>query len=124
MLASLLNDKIKEKGLSNRAAAREVGIAHTTLQRFLAGQPFDMDTVLKICSYLGIAPDAALNSLPSKTEPINDLIMVLQSEPELAEAFMKAVNEFKSNRLSKEDLLDIIEFATYKIQSGKNKTSK
>ncbi len=36
MLASLLNDKIKEKGLSNRAAAREVGIAHTTLQRFLA----------------------------------------------------------------------------------------
>jgi transcriptional regulator with XRE-family HTH domain len=124
MLTNLLNDKIKEKGLSNRAAAREVGIAHTTLQRFLAGQPFDMDTVLKISKYLDIAPDAALNSLPEKTEPINDLVMVLQSEPELAEAFMLAVKELKANRLSKEDLMDIIEFATYKIQSGKNKTSK
>jgi plasmid maintenance system antidote protein VapI len=124
MLANLLNDKIKEKGLSNRAAAREIGVAHTTIQRFLAGQPFDMDTVLKICSFLGIAPDAALNSLPETTEPINDLVMVLQSEPELAEAFMNAVKELKANRLSKEDLLDIVEFATYKIQSGKNKPAK
>ncbi len=83
-----------------------------------------MDTVLKILFIPWNSSRCSINSLPSKTEPINDLIMVLQREPELAEAFMKAVNEFKSNRLSKEDLLDIIEFATYKIQSGKNKTSK
>lgn len=117
MLAGLLESKIKELGLSNRGAAREIGIAHTTLQRFLAGQAFDMDTILKICDYLGVSPDKALNSLPSKIQPLNDLEMFLESEPEIANAFYMAIGGLKENRLSKVDVKEIVEFATFKIQS-------
>ncbi len=121
MLPSLLASKIKERSLSNRGAAKEIGIAHTTLQRFLAGHAFDMDTVLKICQYLEISPDAALNSLPKKSQPLNDLVMILDSEPELANAFFDAIGEMKKNRLSKEDVLDIVEYVIFKIQSKKRR---
>lgn len=121
MLVNLLNEKIKENGLSNRAAAREIGVAHTTVQRFLAGNAFDMDTVLKICSYLQVSPDVALNSLPEKSETRNDLVMFFESEPELAKAFTSAIEELKSNHLSKDDVEDIIEYVTFKIQSKRRK---
>lgn len=117
MLPSLLQNKIKSLGLSNRAAAREIGVAHTTLQRFLDGMAFDMDTVLKICKYLEVSPDVALNSLPEKSQPMNDLVMVLESEPELAKAFYSAISELKEKRLTKEDVIDIVEYVTFKIQT-------
>jgi DNA-binding Xre family transcriptional regulator len=121
MLPNLLASKIKERNLSNRSAAREIGIAHTTLQRFLAGRAFDMDTVLKICQYLEISPDAALKSIPENSQPLNDLGMFLESEPELANAFFAAISELKEKRLSKEDVLDIVEYVTFKIQKSGRK---
>jgi DNA-binding Xre family transcriptional regulator len=119
MLIEILTHKIQEKQLSLRGAAREIGIAHTTLQRFLAGKPYEMDTVLRICKFLDIAPETALNSLPNNSDRYNDLLLILQSEPYIAHALLTSIDDFHANRLTKEDLLEIIEFVAFKIQSRK-----
>lgn len=119
MLVNVVTQKIREKSLSVRGAAREIGIAHTTLQRFLAGKPYDMDTVLKICKFLDIAPEAALNSLPNTTDRYNDLVIILESEPYIAHVLLTSIEDYRSNRLTKEDLLQIMEFIAFKIQSRK-----
>lgn len=119
MLINILTHKIQEEHISMREAARQIGIAHTTLQRFLAGKPYDMDTVLNICKFLDIAPEAALNSLTNNTDRYNDLVIVLQSEPYIAHVLLTSIEDYRANRLTKEDLLQIMEFVAFKIQSRK-----
>jgi DNA-binding Xre family transcriptional regulator len=87
---SLIEEKVAlEYGGSVRAAARDIAIAHTTLFRVRDGQSYDLDTLIKVCEWLGVNPcevlDEKVIGRPGKVAM--SFSIALSKYPALTEAF-------------------------------------
>lgn len=56
LLAEDLVDEMKSQGLSTRDVAQEVGISHSTVSRVTRGLPCHVDSLAKLCGWLGMDP--------------------------------------------------------------------
>ena len=117
MLPKLVSERMKDLGLSNRAAAKKIGIAHTTLERFQDGRDIDLETLIKICGFFEIPLSTAVNSLQEENSLAGDVAVLIESQPGLADRFKEAIANFKSNGLSAADLVEIIEFIIFKLRT-------
>ena len=55
-LRKLVADRIRDRGLSVKAAAKEAGVDHTIIYAFLRGSTsVRTDTASKLCAWLGVA---------------------------------------------------------------------
>lgn len=61
MLDFVLQRAMQERNLSAREAARQAGVAHTTIIRILQHENVDLGTLKKICAWLEIDPMYAVN---------------------------------------------------------------
>lgn len=113
--STLVRQAIEKRGLSIRAAAREIGVAHTTLNRVIDGQDIDVGTIVKVCDWLGVPVSTALNTFSSKETLPEKLAVLIEAEPKLKEVFEQAMGDLENGSLSTNDLSDIVSYAAYKI---------
>ncbi len=60
MLKEFLRDTMRQRNLSGRETARQIGVSHTTIRRMLIDEPIDLDTAAKVTSWLGVSLAAVL----------------------------------------------------------------
>jgi transcriptional regulator with XRE-family HTH domain len=116
ILAKLINDEMEKKHLSYRAAAREAGTAHTTLIRVARGGPADVDTLLKLCAWLKINPSDVIDGMgDDQNALVKNLSALIERQPRLAAVFTNLLGEFLNGGMTQEEVLDVINYASYKM---------
>ena len=106
------------KGISLRQAAREVGISHTAITRAAEGVQIDLETVVRICNWLGVSPNDVLGTMGVNDQVmISQVVALIQSEPKLAQLFTDAFKDVEADKLSLDDLRDILNYATYRLKN-------
>jgi transcriptional regulator with XRE-family HTH domain len=118
-IARLLEERMKERGLSLRKAGREIGLAHTTLVRILRGEPYDVSSGEKIADWLGV-PLSTLLDTRGASEDTDTLAAkiaaVLETEPRLARVFGDAMERVLNGEMSNEAFRDLAAYAAFKLQ--------
>ena len=94
-LAALVRTKRGKKGLRQVAAEIE-GVSPSTLSRVENGKTPDMDTFLKLCDWLEIAPNVLIKSTqeaesPPKLSELGMIEMQLRASKELDPTMAKAL---------------------------------
>jgi len=113
MIVSILENRISEKQLSIRAAAREIGIAHTTLNRILDGGNIDLDTIYKISDWVGIKPSELLGFNTG-----DDVSLLVSSIPGLTEILSEAAEKVNSGEIDISALADITAYARFRVREN------
>jgi len=120
MLARLLDEELKKKNLSARAASREIGVAHTTIIRILEGQPSDVETLRKIADWMGVQPSTMLDGWGAKEgKSMLMLKALLEQDPRLMKIFEDAADDVLAGRLPAEDLQEILRYAAFRLEKRK-----
>ena len=118
MLKELLESEIRNRGLNIRIASEQIGVSHTTVLRTLRGEPLDMPTLVKFCSWLGVEPTLAMVGL-DESNAVSTFDTITQVVPGLLEILEKATEDFKKGDLSPEDLEEIASFIAFKLNARK-----
>ena len=123
MLKILLDKKIKNEGMSVRSAAREIGVSHTTITRLLDGYEIDLPTLKAVCTWLGVSPASALNSLADTSDEFAaKLALAIEAKPQLQSVFEEAIDKVIEGKIPVEVLNDLIAYASFRLsqyQEGK-----
>ena len=131
-ISTILKEAQKERGISVRQMADEIGVANTTIHRAMEGVQFpDVETFIKVANWLGVSPASLINAEVEELVPdamAARLAVVLQQEPRLAEVFAEAVERVVEGEMDQDTLRDLAAYAAYRLnlksggQSvGKNK---
>lgn len=115
MIKMLLKEELRKKGLSARAAAQEIGVAHTTVIRLLDGMPVDLETLRKVCSWLNVDVATILNT-PDANEKslVEKFACILQKNPGLRGLFDEYYDKMEHNEVSLVDLEEIMAFMIFR----------
>lgn len=117
MIETYLKDEIRNRGISIRTAAREMGVAHTTIRRALQGNDVDLSTVTAISKWLKVD---VVNLLSVSSNPTirNQLCLSLERNPWLFAIFSELAND--SDLLIERDLEDLLEYARFILTKRKS----
>ncbi len=117
ILSRVLRETIERRKLSVRQAAKEMGIAHTTLNRVLATGECEYATVLKIAKWTGVPTSTLINAPVAKDEEelTYQLNEVLSHEPRLKAVFAEAVRRLNNGEMSEEALRELVAYMAYRI---------
>ena len=119
LLGKLIQDKITEQGISKRAAGRETGTSYTTIDRVLIGEPIDVETLIKLCTWLDVAPSYIMDSfLPGDKTTNEKLAALIDRKPELKPIFDQVVKRILEGTLSDGALDEIVRYAAYRVGAG------
>jgi hypothetical protein len=119
MLKDILNDAIVHRHLSVRAAAREIGVSHTTINRVLDGDAVDLDTLVAISNWLGMRPAAILGM------EIGDVNAILDAMPALRSVLEDAAALVQRGEAPVGLLEDIASYIKYKVSEvGKREAER
>ena len=119
LLGKLIQDKITEQGISKRAAGRETGTSYTTIDRVLIGEPIDVETLIKLCTWLNVAPSYIMDSfLPGDKTTNEKLAALIDRKPELKPIFDQVVKRILEGTLSDGALDEIVRYAAYRVGAG------
>ncbi|MBN2500248.1 MAG: helix-turn-helix transcriptional regulator [Anaerolineales bacterium] len=122
MLAQLVEDKLKETGLSLRKAADKIGIAHTTLSRAIQGYTVDVDTLIAICNWLEVSPSSVLNAEGITEDALAAKIaLVVQSYPQVKEIFETALDRLEAGEVDQQAINELVSFAAFRLGVERDK---
>jgi transcriptional regulator with XRE-family HTH domain len=113
MLSTLLDNEMKEKRLSSRDVARMTGLSHTTILRFLKGDQPDLKSAMAICNALGIDPNMALGL--GNDDLAATIAAIIEKHPALGKMFQSLIENFKSGKLSEEEVTEVLSYAAYRL---------
>lgn len=113
ILPSLLRDKIKSMNISEREASRRSGVSPTTIGRILKGESVDVDTLVKVCNWLGVSPSIVLDAYrPDNLEA--RIAAILQARPDLANVFQGVMDRIESDKIPSSVMDDVIAYINYR----------
>jgi len=117
MLPRVVQDEMDRRRLGLRPAAKEMGIAHTTLLRVLNSEPVDLDTLLKVSEWAGMSLSNMLGIEETDDEKaiLATMTAVVDADPELRGIFLEAHKALLNGEIKIEDLRDIANYAAYKL---------
>jgi transcriptional regulator with XRE-family HTH domain len=122
LLRTLLDDRIKQDGISIREAARQIGIGHSTVIRILGGEAADIDTLVAICKWLGISLSEVLNSeLSGDTQLASEIATVIRANPQLEPVFREAMDRLKDGSIDPATIADLVAYTNYRLQIAQGK---
>lgn len=101
MLQELVKQALHDRRKSIRRAASEIGIAHTTLNRIIDGQPYDLDTAQKICDWLRVdlATILSITVVNRPAEFIDRLTICMDFSPSFRNALEVLVSNFQNGKI-------------------------
>jgi len=126
MFPRVVQDEMDRRGLGLRPAAKEMGIAHTTLLRVLNSEPVDLNTLLKVSEWTGMSMTIMLGMEETDDEKaiMATMTAIVEAEPELRQVFLNARQALADGEIEISDLRDIANYAAYKLsvkQKGRAK---
>jgi hypothetical protein len=96
------------------AAAREIGIAHTTLARAIQGDDIFLATAQKIADWMGVTPTSIIDAEGvGKDALAAQIAAVLETEPKLAEVFGDAMQRVLDGRMDLSTFKELAAYAAY-----------
>jgi hypothetical protein len=113
MIDQILQGEIRKRGMSVRQAAREIGIAHTTLQRVMDGKHADLVSYSKISSWVGVELPTLLE-LKQQGDVSTQIQSLLEKNPRLLAEFQERIRDGVS--ISPNVLEDIVEYIVFKLR--------
>ena len=115
-LIQLIEDRMQKNRYSIREVSRQVGVAHTTIIRVLGKETVDVDTLIKLCKWLGVSPAIALDGMIKTDRTLADQIAtVLEAYPGLKEVFTEAMERLNRGEISPDTMADLIAYANYRL---------
>ncbi len=125
LFIKLIQSRIKGKDLSIREAARQIGIAHTTLIRCLDGLSVDLDTLFSICDWLGVSPSTAINTFQKNSDATNEKItLLIQFFPDLMEPLENILHMIEAEQVQPSIFEDILTYIEFRLMQYKRITEK
>jgi transcriptional regulator with XRE-family HTH domain len=115
MLAQILQDEIKQRGISSREAGRQCGVAHTTIMRIIEGKNVDLATVKAVGKWLNIDVANLLNTDGKATNVAPTIAAFLDKNPKLKTAFMNAIAHLQNGEIKNTDIEDILAYVAFRI---------
>ena len=115
MISQLVQERITRERLSYRQAAKEIGIAHTTLMRIIEGRQIDLPTSQKLAQWLGVSITSLLPTIQNQQGGLDLFNILLQMNPNLRETLEEYLFKMPYKPLTIEDLNDILEFIIFKL---------
>ena len=114
MLLTLLQKAMKDRRLTVRQTAAQIGVSHTTITRLLQGSSYDLDTGVSVCNWLGVPPAQVLGL--SGSDPLEQaLSSILVANPALRRAFEKVLDPIENNVLDVAVLEDILQYIAFRL---------
>jgi len=115
-LSEIIEDKLKKDGISIREASRQVGVSATTISRIMNKESIDVETLVRVCEWLNVSPSDIIDSELNDERAMGSRIAaILQTNPEISEVFVEALNRLEQGRLDLDTMRDIVSYATWKI---------
>jgi transcriptional regulator with XRE-family HTH domain len=90
-LGNLLQQKRGSMGI--RAAAGEIGISPATLSRIENGRVPDLDTLRKVCRWLGVDPAEYLGASETRQASVSGLQVVFKKDRAVSQNTSKALGK-------------------------------
>lgn len=112
MIGQILQNEISKRGISVRRAAKEIGVAHTTIQRVIKGDEVDLRTISAIGHWLHVGTAELLNISENQTVK-NQVSYLVERNPHLVALLSELIKN--DGLLRDEDLAEILEYANFKI---------
>jgi DNA-binding Xre family transcriptional regulator len=117
MLARIVENQMQENHFSLRDAAIQIGISHTTLDRFLKEGNVDLDTLVKICNWLGVRVSTALDAYQNGEEAlVPKLNLLLESDHSLAYALNDGVKYIEGAYIPPDVMMDILLYIGFRMR--------
>jgi transcriptional regulator with XRE-family HTH domain len=118
MLDILLQNAMRDQGLSSHKAAEQIGVSHTTILRALRGEAVDVATIIKIANFLKVRPSELLNSMSTEVSVPDQLAVLLSHSRELEDQLKDAAVRIREGQLDPDVLRDIVSYALYKLKAA------
>ena len=116
VLQKIFDERIRKLGISEREAARQINVSPTTISRIRKGEALDIDTLIAVCAWLGVAPSAVLDAyLPEADGLAPKIAAVVEANPALSTVFEEAMDRLLRNEISMEAVEDLIRYAAYRL---------
>ena len=118
MLRVLLEGELNRRHLSVRAAAEQVGVAHTTLHRVINDEPIDLDTMVKLCNWLGVRPSTILDAQSDSSDVSIPSIVasLIETDSRLATIFSDLADDLKEGTVDPDDVKDVAYYIAYRLK--------
>lgn len=123
-LEEILKERMEMEGLSLRSAAEKIGTSHSTVARAVNGETLDVDSMKKICDWLGVTIDDVLDVKEEQEDIYRQIAAVISIEPEFERVFQEIFDGIENGSLSKEVLREVAAFASYRVALGKKEEVK
>ena len=112
----LLKEAVAKREISVRQAAKEIGVAHTTLGRIIEGDAFDTSTAEKIANWLHVTPSSLLDARGVGDDALAAQIsLLLQTEPGLKEIFQEAIQRVLDGNMSPDTFRELAQYTAYRL---------
>ena len=113
----LIREKMARNTLSMRGASLQIGVSHTTMQRTLNGEPYDVPTAEKIAKWLHVPVSTLLDLSGDGQDALaKQIAVILVQEPKLAEIFAEAVGRVIKGKMSLETFRALASYAAFQLQ--------
>lgn len=123
-LKGLLKLKMERKNLSLRQAGNLAGVAHTTIDRVLKGETVDLETVKKICDWIGIPVSSVVDIGDEKAPMVDEVASLISMNKDFAKVLTEISEKIKSGKLSQDILIEITAFASFQLDQRVKKAAK
>lgn len=114
MLKELLTEEIRAKGISNREAARQIGVAHTTVNRIIDGVPPDLSTIYYIAEWLHVKPSTLID-LETENNISEKVAVILEKNEKLSEVFKLAFERVENGEMNISEVEELITYMVFRI---------
>ncbi len=116
LLVKMLDDKMRQRNLSLRKMADEIGVSHTTISRILKGEVADIGTLIKLCKWLEVSPSDILDSNVEGARGLGSRIAtILEANPKLALVFEEAIGRLEKDEISSQTIEDLVAYMSYRL---------
>ena len=122
LLKDWLAHELESRNLrSLREAGRQIGVAHTTIQRLLAGASVDVATLEKLAEWSGVNKVTLLQAMgihmPVDTTDHAAWDMISGRYPELADPLKLLIERYRNGELRPDAVASIGEFIKFTLRA-------
>jgi transcriptional regulator with XRE-family HTH domain len=112
LLTRILEHEVKERGISQRQVAREIGVSLTTILAVMKERPMDLHTAKAVCDWVG-APLSILSDRPAEWKAAL-VIYTLNTHPDLRKRWAEQEKVSFRDILSPENVRVLMSFVEFR----------
>ncbi len=123
-IATLLETEMRDRRLSMREAAEEMGVTHTTIGRILRGRPVNVTTLNRVAQFLKVDPGNLLEAHEEDEQLAKDILTIVNREPALAGVLHDAAERARRGQIPQETFREIVRYTTWRLSDSAEATGE